>query len=117
MVDRRSPTPPHNTAQFAAWIGFAETVAEELAPYPTSPEVERSLADLERFRALFDGWRDERARPAPSERTEHVVAFLVVRDAAVKLLGDLAKRHPDIATAQLKKHRDAFDRMRKEGRR
>lgn len=108
MVDRKSPTPPHNTSQFAAWIDFAETAIAAIQDYPGTDETAEMCLSLEHYRLIFSGWaKDAVTRPAPADRLPIVSEFLPVRGQAFDLLVRLAKAHPGIASAVAARHRTA----------
>ena len=106
MVDRKSPTPPHDTRAFSTWVDFAETALEALADYPADIRIAKVCQELEHYRQLFSGWSaDEKKRPTPTDRLPFMNAFMLARGRALDLLKALAKQYPEIAARAGARHR------------
>lgn len=114
MADRRtSPTPPHNTREFATWVDFAETALTALADYPADVRIAKVSQELEHYRQLFSGWSaDEAKRPTPTDRLPYMNAFMLARGRALDLLKTLAKQYPEIAARAGARHRAEAERNR-----
>lgn len=114
MVDRRSPTPPHNTRELQTWVDFAEAAETAIADYPVTEDVHALLCELREHQRVFADWvHHPDTRPPPGERSPQMTAFMGARSRAIDLLQRLAKQHPEIAQAALERHRREYERSKR----
>lgn len=95
MVDRRSPTPTHNTGQFPVWIRGAREVADHLEKASADDVTMSLVAELRKWALVFEGWvSNPDTRPSQADRLPYMGEFMPVYRRGLSRVVELAKASP-----------------------